>query len=630
MAKGTVVFNEFHGGWATSDKQGPEASFAYSKHIDFRKDPMGMSVLPETVKESSTTISSLVCGMIQMPSGKIYATTEQQETYSRTTAGTWAAVDTIASPASCISGMHYNLQQDTIFIPGLNNIHTITDADGRFAGTTPAFNEGAITANVDQSATDSTNIYTTTTSVNEGATHKLSVTPTVEPMYSIKIWVTTKGTGDVTVTMHDAANNKLAEVTKTAASLTNAALNEYVFTAPVRNTVKPNASTYHFHVTHNGAGTATTIGTATSSDLSDARFETYANRLVAPNNKMHPVINFLQYMLIGNERYVAVWEIITNSPTNTELLRHRVVLEPDYEVTSFALWTEYVAIAAEKRSTSSTNEFQQGRIYFWDGVSVNWNFAIDVPEGAPYSLRVHRNILYYVAGGALWAWAGGQPIKVFQLPNTDFEFTDSDTYMVNYPSMIAVRNGILQIGFPSETNSTNIEHAVYSYGARNKDYDETFGLSYTMSTGSTTNGTLRLGCLQSFGDKMFVAWRDGSSYGVDIIDTNSDPFSTATWESLIMDFGRPDKPKGVVKMRITFETLPTGATVTPKYKINREATWNNDDDAIQATAGASEVLLPINKSFKEIQLAYDLTATTTTPKIISISLVVDDKREEQD
>lgn len=628
MSKHTFSIVEHHGGMATDLKQGVPESFAYCRHLDFRKRPTGLTILPKGVKETGTTVTGLITEMIQLPSGKMVAIDDAGGVYVRTTGASWSKDGTTLPDTA--AGMLYNLQQDTIYIPGLHNVHSITNADGRFAGGVFTVNANAISRNVDQSATGSANTYTTTGAVNEGATHKLSVTPTVEPMYSIKIWVTTKGTGDLIITMHDAANNVLATVTIPNASLVNGALNEFVFTTPVRNTVRPGASTYHFHI-HHPSGTASTIGTSVASDFSGARFETWANRLVDPINNLHPAVQFLQYMLIGNERYVTAWEIISQSaPSNTEFQRHRLVLEPGYEVTSMAKWDESIAVAAEKRSSSATNEFQEGRIYFWNAIDAGWNRAIDVPEGAPYSLMSHKNVLYWFAGGAWWAWAGGLPVKLFQMPNTDFEFTDAATYMFNNPHMMAVRNGILLGGFPTETNSNQIEYGLYSFGARNKNYNESFGYSYSISTGNRTNGTLRIGLVKSFGDKLFYSWRDDTAYGVDKVDPNSDPFGTATWESLIMDFGRPDKQKLAITLFITFKTLPTGATVTPKYKIDRETNWNNDDDAIIAVAGATTVRLSINKRFRELQLALDLVATTVTPEIISINLTIETLVQEQD
>lgn len=622
--KRPIIITEHHGGLALSEKQGIEHSFAYGRHLDFRKNPTALTILPKTVKETGSTVTGLVTEMIQLPSGKMVAIDSSGGVYTRATDGTWTKDGTVLT--STCAGMTYNLQQDTIYIPGNNVIHSITNADGRFGGSFTV-NEAAIGALLDQSATSHAKTYSTTNAIDEGATHKLSVTPTIEPLYSIKLWITTKGADAVTVTMHDAANNVLGSKTIAAASLNNGALNEFVFAAPIRTTVKPNGATYHFHVTH-ATASATTVGAATASDFSTAQYETYASRLVNPTNGLHPTMEFMQYMLICNERYVSAWEIISQSaPAATELNQHRIIMPSGYQATSIAQFDEYAAIAFEKRSTSATNEFQEGKIILWDGISTTYNRVIDVPEGSPYSLFSQKNILYWFAGGGWWAWAGGNPVKICQMPDTDFEYTDAETYLVNYPHMMTVRNGILLGGFPSETNSTNIEHGVYSFGARNKNYDDSIGFSYSISTGTLVNGTLRIGMVKSFGDKLFISWRDGANYGVDLVSPSSDPFSTAVWESLIIDNGRPDKEKLAVNVKVEFETLPIGATVTPKYKIDRAGSWTSGTAAV---AGDTSVTMQIHKRYKELELGLDFTATTVTPKKTSFTFIYDDLASERD
>lgn len=615
--KRALVITSHYGGLSGDIKQGTPHSFYYGKHLDFRKKPTGLSILPKAVKESSTTVTGLITDMIQLPSGKMVAIDSSGGVYTRTTAGVWAKNGTTLT--STAAGMSYNLSTDTIFIPGLNNVHTITNADGRFGGSFTV-NEEAIGRVADQSATSSANTYTTTGSITETTTHMLSFTPTVEPMVAIKIWVTTKGSGDLVVTLHDSANNILATKTVANASLSNGALNEFTFASPVRTLVKTtNAASYHVHITH-PSGTASTIGCGTASDFSTARYTTYANRLVSPTNGFHPCINFLNYLLILNERYVAAWEVVkVSSPTVLEFLQHRLIFPTGYEGTSVAQYQEYVAIGAEKRSTSATNEYQDGKIFLWDGVSTTYNQVIDVPEGSPYGLFSSKNVLYYFAGGGWWAWAGGNPVKIKQMPGTDFEYTDAETYMVNYPHTMTVRNGILLAGFPSETNTTEIEHGIYSYGSRDKNYPNSLGFSYSISTGTEKNGTLRIGMVKSFGDKLFIAWRDGASYGIDKIDPSSDPHATATWESLIIDNGKAFEEKMAVKLIIDFEALPTGATITPKYKIDR-GSWVTGTAAV---AGDTQSVLHINKRYKELQLGIDFVATTVTPEMISIALIYD-------
>jgi hypothetical protein len=624
MAKQKLVITNFSGGQSGSPKEGVQNSFAYSRHCDFRKDPNRLTILPKTARESATTVTGLVTDMIKLPSGKRVAIDSVGGVYEVSTLGVWTKHGTTLTNTAY--GMVYNLQHDTIYVPGLTAMHSITNADGRFGGTFTPTNS-TFTALVDQSGGTSVNTYTTTGSITETATHKLNFTPTIEPLYSVKVWVTTKGSTHITATLHDSANNTLGTVTVLAANLTNAALNEFVFSTPIRTTAGTNGSQYHVHLTHT-SGTASTIGCTTASDVSTASYQSLANRLVDPINNFHPVYEFLQYYLILNERYVAAWEPISQSaPTALEFQQHRLTFPSGYEGTSGAVYNEYFAIATEKRSTSATSEFQTGKIFFWDGISSTYNFILDVPDGAPYSLFSHKNILYYFAGGSWWAWSGGIPVKIFQFPFTDTEFADEAIYFVSNPHMMAVRNTIMLGGFPSETSSTTTEHGIFSYGARMRGYPDAFGYSYTMSTGTRTNGTLRLGMVKSFGDQLYLSWRDDSNYAVDSIGPNSDPFPAATWESLITDHGRPDKTKEGVRLVVTFKPLPTGATVTPKYKLDRNANWTS---GTAATATATSVTLNINQRYSEIQLGLDLVATTATPEILSVTLIYEDLGSERD
>lgn len=635
MSKFPITFNSFEGGWSADIKQGGGGMFWYSRGIDFRKSPSELTVLPGMAKESGSVVTDLITDMLQLPSGLIVAIDKSGGVYQRTTGGVWSKNGTVLTNTAY--GMVYNQQQDTIYIPGTARVHSISNADGRFGGAFTV-NEGTFTNQQDQASTAGhANTYTTLGAISESAADRKTFTPTIEPLYSIKVWVTTKGSGSLTVTMHDAANNTLGTATLPNGSITNGAYNEFVFSTPVRMLAKPNPASYHFHVTH-PSGTAHTIGTSSASDLTTADYNTQSNRLVSPNNGFHPVIEFLQYICILNERYLAVWEPISQSaPSATEFNQHRLTFPSGYEGTSAALYSQYLAIACEKRSTSATNEFQDGKIFLWDGVSTTYNLIINVPEGAPYALQAHHNRLYWFANGGWWAWAGGNPVKVFQMRNTDPEFLGSTPYLVNYPHTMTVRNGILLAAFPSETNSSTIEHGVYSFGARDKNFPESIGESYNMSTLSLTNGTLRQGMIKNFGDKLFLAWRDGSTYGVDKVDASSNPVGSSTWESLLTDlqivstkrrFSRPDNDKSATYIVATFnQPLPTGCTVTPKYKINRESSW---ELGTAATAGATEIILNINKRYKESQIGLDIVCTTATPHISAMIYVIDSLGQEQD
>lgn len=640
---------ENHGGIAGSIKMGPPASFAYGRGLETRTDPTSVTMTRMPKKDSATIVTGLIVDMIRLPSGKFVAVDNAGNVYSRTAAlaGTWTNIGTLTDVATACS-LVYNLQQDMVYIPGQKNIHTITNADQRFGGSVTV-NNNALTRTLDRSTIDSTNTYTTTTLVQETALHTLYVTPTIEPTGSIKLFINTKGTaGNVKVWMHDQANNTIASITKTPATLTNGQMNEFEFTVPVRNTVKPNATTYHFHVTHqSGGGTATTIGCATASDFSTARYETYTELLLGTpyGNGMHPMINFLQYMLIGNERYVTAWEVLgPGTPTNFEYVRHRVVLEPGYSVTSFALWGEYVCIAAEKRATANSNVIDGGRLYFWDGVSAGWNFAVDTPEGAPYGAFSYGNVIYYKAAGALWATVGSKPIKIAQLPNT---LSDGSGvfYMIDYPNTMAVLNTILHFGFASDTNDRNIEHGVYTFGAADKNYDESLNFSYRSSQGGLTNDpggsiTMHVGMVKAFGPLLFISYYDNGSYFVDLLDPTCSTSNTypSRRESLVYDAGRPDKYKQAVYMRVDCSTRLTGggfpgsATLRMYYKIDRQGTWQTDGKDYTNADFLTDLRyfqMPINKRFREIQVAWEVQGIGD-PMILATTVLVETLAGEAD
>lgn len=634
MTKTAFIIQSWFGGASSSSKVGTPSAFAYSRHVDFRKDPGAISILPKTVKETEATVIGLVTQMVQLPSGKIVAVDDTGGVYTRTTGGVWAKNGTTLTDTAC--GMVYHYQHDTIYIPGLTAMHSITNADGRFSGGVFTVNNATFAASLDQSSTTVSAFVITFSTISEIATRRRSFTPTIEPLYSIKVWISTKGTGDLTVTVHDAANNLLGSKTVANASITAGQLNEFVFSSPIRMSAKPNASTYHYHITHDSAGTASTVGSSIIADEEGMSYETYGNRFVDPINNFHSATNFLQYLVFGNERYLTVWEPISQAaPSNTEYLRHKLTFEPGYEVCGLATYNEFLAIAVEKRSTNATSNIQDGRIYFWDGTAPAFNYYLPIPEGSPYSLFSYKNILYWTAGGAWWAYSGGDPVKLKTFPYTDSEYTDIDDQTIVNPNMAAVRRGIFLMAYPTTTTNQSLQYAVYSWGAVEKNYPDSFGQSYSISTGTRLNtgsNNLTIGMIKSYGDKLFISWRDGSSYGVDTVTNTSDPFAEATLESLIINNGRPDKTKLALERVITFEPLPVGCTVTPKYKADRVANWTSITDVggTAAVAGDTEVRMNMDARYKEIQFAIDLVATTATPKITSDVYVFETMSGEQD
>jgi hypothetical protein len=621
VAKNALIQKRFDGGWSPDEQIGAANSFAYSRSIDFRKAPSKLTVLPQGDREGQGVIVDLVQNTVMDLTGKLYAIGHEGFFYRRTTAGVWSSEAKLDNGAF---GMSFRSDVDKLFVayrkglgeysPVSNNPTMHETRLGESASTTAAASGGTFT-------------YTLPTVISEAENHLKSFTSEIEPLSKIRVYVGDGGTGNWTLTLHDAANNVLATSTVTNANITDNTLLDFTFSSQVRIYVKPNARTYHFHLTSTVADG--TVSCSTAGNLNTCNYAAYADRLIDTKNGMHPMMTFLQYELIGNGNYLAVWEPLTDEPSNLEFLRHRLTFPAGLEVCGIARYQEYAAIACERRTDSGTA--QDGIIFFWDGLSSTYNYFLPVPEGAPYSINNDRDVLKYVAGGAEYAYSGGSPYKIRTLPGTDSEYSDTTDTTYVYPYMATVRRGIHLQGFPSYTTQTNTEHGVYSWGAISKDFNDSFGLNYSISTGTrlNTSGNLKLGHIKNYGDTLLMSWRDGDTYGLDRIDNSSSPAASATWESLWVDNGLAFKRKNAHYLLVTFDPLPEGSELVLKYRTTRSGGWQTSDEFTSLNTPENCAKLSINTRYFEMQMGLDITSTDTTPTITSVTLVYDDNRNEE-
>lgn len=668
MAIIPLVLKTFEGGLATDQKIGIKNSFAPGAGsgalgtygLDFRKSPSQLTVLPGLVREDNGVVKDLVQNEVMVGDGTIYAIGSTGSFYKRNTAGAWSSE---ASVGVGTYGLGYRQDTDSIYVPTnksvslYSNVSTAPAMYMNYYGPTfsTSNNSATVGFNVSAYQAGSGSTYMTPTTINENSVNTRYFQSDIEPLQRVSIFVVSKGTGDWTLTLHDGLNNVLGTVTVANASVTNNSWNDFIFSSQVRIYVTPNARTYHIHVT--STVNDGTLSTAAFNDLSQCDIEIWADKLVSPMNGMHPWVRFLQYECIGNGNYLSTWEPISNpepvvdtsSPTavgtfNQEWLRHRLTFPTEYQMCGLTATNEFIVMALEKVTTDPNSTPQEGIIAYWDGSSPSYDYYFKVPEGSPYGIHEYKNVVYYYAGGALWAVAppSTNPVKIRTMPGTDTEYSGSAAPIVVYPYTSTVRRGIHLTAFPSTTTNTNINYGVYSWGSVDKNYPESFGYSYIIGTGSTNysvSNNLTIGMVKNFGDTLHVSWRDSSSgggYGVDVITNSSTPATAASYESLIFDNGFTSKRKAALYLLASFATLPSDATFKIKYKIDRAATWT-----YSTPFTAASLLTTVNYGndyarwdiggdyFYELQIGVDITSVTASPAMTSMTLVFDDCRSEQ-
>ena len=580
MSYRAYVYKSWVGGQATDKKVGQANSFADSQSLDFRKSPSQMSVLPATRRADGGVVTDLVQNEVMTLSGKIYAVGSAGNIYTVSTAGVWSLFGNIGSIGTC--GIDYRQDQDAIYIAGTTAVSQITNisttpvlAPGYYGESQSTYdNTSQMGFNVNSNQSGGTATYTLTTSYTENdPLQKRYFQTDIQPISKIGVNVVTVGTGNWTLVVHDGLGNQLGTSTVTNGSLTAGQVNYFTFSTPIQVNVGPNnAQTYHWHLTSTVADG--TIKCTTANDLSTADMELWANRLVATNNNLHPMATFQQFECIGNGRYLSVWEPLgEESPSNSSWQRQKLVFPPGYEVCGLAVFNEYLVIATQLVTTGD-NTPQSGIIFYWDGLSDTYNYFTRIPEGSPRSIHEYENVIYYVAGGNWYAITSvaATPEKIRRLPGSENVYTSSNTQTIVNPYMGAVRYGVHLLGWPSTTANTEIPYGVYSWGKADYTQPNSFGYSYVISTGSqykTDTNNLTIGMVKNFGNILHISWRDGSTYGVDVVDASSTPALYAKWESLIEDMDIVTKQHQASYVEAKWLTIQDGVSIVLKYSIDR-------------------------------------------------------------
>lgn len=676
--KDKIHLNGFIGGEATDDKYGQPNAFDSSVALDFRQKLSRMNVLPG-FRQLSGNLNDLITAMVQDPNGVRYGIGNQGYLYKDSTSGVLTTIAKLSSNGA--AGLAYNQQSDQLYIPGQQTVSlygqltktpgfrpdqfgpSASVANGTvnlYDATTNAYDiprnnaasatvQGITLNNYASLVTNTlTNTYVLPTGILETTTNFCPFIPDIEPFYSVAVYVTTVGSGNWTLTMHDSLNNNLGAVTISNGSMVTG-WNNFVFSSPgilaIPNAFATGAAAgYHFHLTSSSAGDTAAVATVNANDLTGVNFLLFAYRLVKTNNGWHPTTIFGQYLCIGNGPYLSTYNFSNDTnPNNGQWIRHQLSLDFGYEVCGLTTTTQYLVIAAEKRSTQSSKNYQDGYLYFWDGTNVNFNFKIEIQMGAPYSLKTINNVVYFYCGGSLFAWGGGTSVikvRYMAFQNTDY-LGVVDTTIIN-PNMMDVRYGLLMLGYPSSTTNVNLRYGIYAWGSVEISYPNSFGFSYDTSLNAsqginsfTTANNLQLGTVVNFVDQMYLSWQytDSNSvvhYGIDVVDNTSTPASNYSWQSLIWDGGVRYKVKKGLRLRVNFLPLPAGCTLTMNYTLDRGTTISADPTSgapYSASVGDTALTVELtNSRFKEIQFGFTGTCSssaTTAPAFTGATIELD-------
>ena len=599
----------FYAGQSQGEKTGSLGSFKEGIRLDIFSNPDKVSILPAPVKKSGSTVTDLIKKFLVVGTN-VYSYGDAGKFYSCTNAGaSWSLIGTLTNASG--NGMDYFKTDDRIYLAKDKVISSYGPIGGTPALTQDYFTDGVFDLDQKNDATGQT--YSLTTAINEGATHVQTFIPTKDPIRTIQVLIADKGTGNWTLTVHDAANTALGSKTIANASLANEDI-DFTFASDLRPVI---GATYHFHLTSTVANGTVTTGTA--SDLEDVDYHEYFGILINDDD-YHPMAKILGKLVIANERYLATWDGVSYDPNAVEL-------PSGLKVRTLTRVEEFITAGTWSGAAITDND--EGFEFFWDGVSPAYNFSSELGAGGINAMTILGGKRFLVAGSTSILYLGNgvdNPAEELKIPDIG-----DGKYVEIYPGAIDVWDGMLHIGVSGGGDSSTVLRGVWQYGKKDYRLSLALNYAYTISDNTDEQDTdVTIGAIKGVGRNLFIGWKNGSTYGVDVVSSTGNPAATAKYGSLIFNDRRIFKKKKALTLIANHEALSGGAEgVKLRYKIDR-GSWVEGDANTTADSVITELPIALTEQWYEFEIGFVLSASgASKPKLTAISFEYDDLIEDK-
>ena len=199
---------------------------------------------------------------------------------------------------------------------------------------------------------------------------------------------------------------------------------------------------------------------------------------------------------------------------------------------------------------------KQGWLWTWDKIEPSWITKKAVGEKGVNSMS-------FIEMGILIQAGINGVLKYWDLVNLVPIKTISGGGYVN-PGGTTEFKGLPHFGINGSEKC-----GIYSYGRTDKNDVYSLNLEYIPSHGKLSG--IEIGALTVYDANLFVSWKDGTTYGVDTIDSANK--ANGIYEGLEFNAGKPFEDKLFKFIKITTKPLPAECSVVVKYKMNKTADW---------------------------------------------------------
>lgn len=184
----------------------------------------------------------------------------------------------------------------------------------------------------------------------------------------------------------------------------------------------------------------------------------------------------------------------------------------------------------------------------------------------------------------------------------------------------SIENDLAVLGFYGGTYP-----GIWGYGRRAKNRPMVLSQEYRL-TGTVNGSTVStIGAVAVIDGTLIASWgtTDGSvsEYGVDSVSSTTK--ATALYESLEFDAGNPQLKKFFNTVKLTMVPLPSGTSVSVKYKLDHQSTWQYAVTGLSSTTfsvtDSTEAEFRVSAKGQIYEVGLELNpSSNSTPEILSV------------
>ena len=212
--------------------------------------------------------------------------------------------------------------------------------------------------------------------------------------------------------------------------------------------------------------------------------------------------------------------------------------------------------------TYTANTVNRTEIIRWDTVSPSWNTSDPIEEVGINCFIRDDNYVYVNAGraGNLYYYNGQYLLPFKKIPGS----YSSTAYGLIHPGSVANFQGVPIFGF-SNGSGNPAKQGVYSLGSYSRDYRKVLSLDWIISEAVTSG--IEIGAIAVLDFDILVAWKNGSSYGIDKIDYTA-KYGSAYIETMMLNQSQRDVIKTLANVSAFYNSLPASTGITFSYSVN--------------------------------------------------------------